>query len=293
MLPHSLPKNWRREERLREGIGRKLVQIIYWSPEGKKITTKKELMKELGSDWDAPECLDFKTGVYSSEALKKKQEKEKKKNEYFLKHGHRPIEYNFELPIRRAQWCGDMPLNVVRNFPSNEVRSEYPKQKSPSENSEEKEIRPIPPVRTRPNQLLSEKRLEHLRPKNEFNRDVGQLSLPECIKPTTEEVFGENPLITRICGQLLNSKVPMNGQKKDEDKNNSEEKNAYRDIMTQDPVQPLCNQVQISDSQILEQEAKVTKAQQALARAMALFEQQQSSVPIEHLSNGNSIELMS
>jgi hypothetical protein len=63
--------------------------------------------------------------------------------------------------------------------------------------------------------------------------------------------------------------------------------------VTQDPVQPLCNQVQISDSQILEQEAKVTKAQQALARAMALFEQQQSSVPIEHLSNGNSIELMS
>ena len=75
-----------------------------------------------------------------------------------------------------------MPLNVVRNFPSNEVRSEYPKQKSPTENPEEKEIRPIPPVRTRPNQLLSEKRLEHLRPKNEFSRDVGQLSLPECIK---------------------------------------------------------------------------------------------------------------
>ena len=60
-MPHSLPKNWRREERLREGIGRKLVQVIYWSPEGKKITTKKELMEELGSEWDAPECLDFKT----------------------------------------------------------------------------------------------------------------------------------------------------------------------------------------------------------------------------------------
>jgi len=161
----------------------------------------------------------IQSGVYSSEALKKKQEKEKKKNEYFLKHGHRPIEYNFELPIRsvtfhirkllyrlsiridnqiliilfitfiwclllnrRAQCWGDMSLYVVRNFPSNEVRSEYPKQKSPTENPEEKEIRPIPPVRTRPNQLLSEKRLEHLRPKNEFSRDVGQLSLPECIK---------------------------------------------------------------------------------------------------------------
>ena len=40
------------------------------------------------------------SGVYSSEALKKKQEKEKKKNEFYLKYGHRPIEYNFELPVR-------------------------------------------------------------------------------------------------------------------------------------------------------------------------------------------------
>ena len=65
MMPHSLPKNWKREERLREGIGRKLVQVIYWSPDGKKITTKKELMEELGSEWDAPECLDFKTYEFS------------------------------------------------------------------------------------------------------------------------------------------------------------------------------------------------------------------------------------
>ena len=64
-MPHSLPKNWKREERLREGIGRKLVQVIYWSPDGKKITTKKELMEELGSEWDAPECLDFKTYEFS------------------------------------------------------------------------------------------------------------------------------------------------------------------------------------------------------------------------------------
>lgn len=34
MFPHSLPKNWRREEQLREGMGMgKLVQTIYWSPE--------------------------------------------------------------------------------------------------------------------------------------------------------------------------------------------------------------------------------------------------------------------
>ena len=90
------------------------------------------------------------------------------------------ILYNLYIFIRRAQWCGDMPLNVVRNFPCNEVRNEYPQQK-PLE-TDEKEQRPIPPVRTRPNQLLSEKRLEHLRSKNENNVDVGELSLPECIK---------------------------------------------------------------------------------------------------------------
>ena len=75
MNQHSLPKGWRREECLRDGIGSKLVQVIYWSPQGKKCTTKKQLMDELGKDWDAPECLDFKTGIYSTEALKKKQEK--------------------------------------------------------------------------------------------------------------------------------------------------------------------------------------------------------------------------
>ena len=44
----------------------------------------------------------------------------------------------------------------------------------------------------------------------------------------------------------------------------------------------------------------MTQAQQALARAMALFEKQQASVPIEQISaeqtvlqNGNTVELMS
>ena len=66
--------------------------------------------------------------------------------------------------------------------------------------------------------------------------------------------------------------------------------------VTQDPVQPLCNQVQITDKEILEQEDKgkndesykwvilflVSRAQNALARAMALYAKQ-----------NNSIELMS
>lgn len=238
-------------------------------------------MEELGSEWDAPECLDFKTGVYSSDALKKKQEKEKKKNEFYLKYGHRPIEYNFELPVRRAQGCGDMPLNLVRNFPENEVRQDYVSKMETDPNDKDK--RPIPPVRQRPHQLLSEKRLENIRPKNEHDKEVGDVSLPKCIKPTCNDVFADGPLMTRICGQLLNSKLPLQGQKNSEmkdEKLEKEEKNLYRDIMTQDPVQPLCNHVQISDKEILEQEDKVSRAQNALARAMALYAKQ------------NSIELM-
>merc|ERR1712227_986352 len=82
MHKHSLPVGWRREEKLRDGLGRRLVQVIWWSPSGKKCTTKKELIEELGKDWDAPECLDYKTGIYSTDGLKQKQEKEKKKNEF-------------------------------------------------------------------------------------------------------------------------------------------------------------------------------------------------------------------
>ena len=61
--------------------------------------------------------------MYSSEALKKKQEKEKKKNEFYLKYGHRPIEYNFELPIRysppptysAASWLDSIDFHVSRD----------------------------------------------------------------------------------------------------------------------------------------------------------------------------------
>ena len=33
------------------------------------------MIEELGKDWDAPECLDYKTGIYSTDGLKRKQEK--------------------------------------------------------------------------------------------------------------------------------------------------------------------------------------------------------------------------
>ena len=61
-------------------------------------------------------------------------------------------------------------------------------------------------------------------------------------------------------------------------------------IVTQDPVQPLCNPVNVSEADILEQEnkgfflikssnthqiCKVHLAQRALARAMKLYETQQ------------------
>ena len=103
--------------------------------------------------------------------------------------------------------------------------------------------------------------------------------------------------MTRICSQLTNSKLPLQGQKNVEVKEEkNDEKNLYRDIstpnfrkkwnfcelteisgniffersmfstnrqfqeniilVTQDPVQPLCNQVQITDKEILEQEDK-------------------------------------
>ena len=33
MSQHSLPKGWRRDECLRDGIGANLVQVVYWSPQ--------------------------------------------------------------------------------------------------------------------------------------------------------------------------------------------------------------------------------------------------------------------
>ena len=48
-----------------------------------------------------------------------------------------------------------MPLNLVRNFPENEVRHEYvPPSKMETNDPADKDKRPIPPVRQRPHQLL-------------------------------------------------------------------------------------------------------------------------------------------
>jgi len=258
MSQHSLPKGWRRDECLRDGIGANLVQVVYWSPQGKKCTTKRELMDELGKEWDAPECLDFKTGVYSTDALKKKQEKEKKKNEFYLKHGHAPIDYNFDLPVRRAQWCGDMPLTLVRSFPNNEIRHDQSKEAKD-------ETRPIAPVRQRPCQLLAEKRFEHV---------PSEISIKQ-VTPTCPQVYSNGALLTRVCSQLnKHGKLPMTGQK-EKPADTTEDTNLYREIMTQDPVQPLCNPINVTETEIIEQENKVHLAQRALARAMKLFEMQE------------------
>ena len=47
-----------------------------------------------------------------------------------------------------------MPLNLVRNFPENEVRHEYVPSKMETNDPADKDKRPIPPVRQRPHQLL-------------------------------------------------------------------------------------------------------------------------------------------
>lgn len=276
MFPNSLPKNWKREEKLREGIGMgKLVQTIYWSPEGKKITSKRELMTELGAEWDAPECFDFKTGMYSSELLKKKQDREKRKNDYFLKMGHRPIDYDFDLPSRRAQWCGEMPLKIIRPYPANKIEKEYPARER------EEGTRPIAPVRQRPSQLLSEKRLQNIKPCEVDGFQAGNMSLPESIKPCIPEIFDDGALLSRMSSQLLSSKLPLQGQKDSEVKETHEkdgEKDLYKALLSSDHVQPMCKMVKITDEEILQQEDKVCRTQKALADLMRKYRAQQENI---------------
>lgn len=287
MFSHSLPKGWRREEIMweenRSLNHNSIIKTIYWSPEGKKITTKKELMKELGSEWDAPECFDFKTGQFSSELIKKKQERDAKKNEYFLKTGHRPIDYDFELPVRRAQWCGEMPLKIITHYPKNKVEREYPTREK------EDSVRPIAPVRQRPTQLLSEKRLENIKPREVDGFQTGGMCLPDSIKPSLPDIFDDGPLLSRMSSQLLNSKLPLQGQKeilevKDvPDRDNT--KDMYKTLLNADHVQPLCTPVKILDQEILRQEDTVRKTQAALAELMKQYRSQQQSTQSSTILN--------
>ena len=59
------------------------------------------------------------------------------------------------------------------------------------------------------------------------------MSSKKIVQPTCDEVFSEGPLMTRICSQLTNSKLPLQGQKNVEVKEEkNDEKNLYRDIST-------------------------------------------------------------
>lgn len=232
-------------------------------------------MKELGSEWDAPECFDFKTGVFSSELVKKKKEMENRKNEYFLKTGHRPIDYDFDLPIRRAQWCGEMPLKIIRHYPGNKIEKEYPNREK------EDGIRPLAPVRQRPSQLLSEKRLEKIKPCEVDGFQTGGMSLPSSIKPCAPEIFDDGPLLSRMTSQLLSSKLPLQGQKELEHKDLTDrdgDKDLYKTLLLSDHVQPMCTAVKITDQEILNQEDKVRKTQNALAELMRKYRHQQQSL---------------
>ena len=153
-----------------------------------------------------------------------------------------------------------MPLNLVRNFPENEVRHEYVPSKIDTNDPADKDKRPIPPVRQRPHQLLRwilrniYGILTIILVKKDWKRFDQKMNVMKMldrslfqivsrynfcrhfvtkiiIQPTCDEVFSEGPLMTRICSQLTNSKLPLQGQKNvDVKEEKNDEKNLYRDI---------------------------------------------------------------
>lgn len=114
-----------------------------------------------------------------------------------------------------------MPLKLVRGFPDNKVVKDYPNREK------DDSARPVPPVRSRPCQLLSEKRLEKMFPVDVHGEKVGDVPLPEGIKvilhsnpttfnpfkPSLPDVFDDSCVMTRLSSQLVSTKLPVQGQK--------------------------------------------------------------------------------
>ena len=116
-----------------------------------------------------------------------------------------------------------MPLKLVRGFPDNKVVKDYPNREK------DESARPVPPVRSRPCQLLSEKRLEKMFPVDVHGEKVGDVPLPDGIKviphysllnltsllfkPSLPDVFDDSCVMTRLSSQLVSTKLPVQGQK--------------------------------------------------------------------------------
>lgn len=255
----ALPRGWIREEvSRRNGLTAGRNDIYYYSPAGKKVRSKQELIKLLGDQLDLS-TFDYGSGKLNASLIRPRstaagsgggkqtsgQRSASAKASQDARSVGSLMRANNSLlpPIRQTASIFKQPVTVVKAHEA-KVKSD------------------IRTVKDKPRQLFWEKRLSGL---SAYSPDQESLpmTLPENIKGLSP-VMGRssnNILLASISTALHLDRAPVTGQA-DQD---SLLKNPAAFV---NPDQPLISGVQLSDADIAAQEVRVSRARERLADAI-------------------------
>jgi len=240
----GLPSGWTREECVRKsGLSAGKTDVYYFSPDGKKIRSKPELVRLLGTNYDLS-CFDFRTGKLVQSSIRKSRRLRGTAYDYAKGIRH---DANLVLPIRQTASIFKQPVTVVRTRPGGKTRSEL--KHGPQE---------------QPKQLFWEKRLQGLNACDITEEVFKTLDLPRNIQGAGPSLSTENLLQSIAAALHLNSQ-PLTGQT---GSRTSLHKNPCVHINSD---QPLVQSLSISDEDIKRQEQKVQDARKKLEQAMDGF----------------------
>jgi len=235
-----LPPGWKREELCRKsGLSAGKIDVLYYSPSGKKFRTKPELARALGSSVDLT-YFDFQTGKLSS-AKKDMQLKKTSQVDY-----GRGIRSDALLvpPIRQTASIFKQPITLVKNFPDGKVKSDY------KHGTQE-----------RPKQLFWEKSLQGLRACDITEQQLLNVQLPKALRhigPNTDDAVALQSLTTALHA----GNAPITGQAA---ARQALEKNPG---VFMNPQQPLVQSVCITEEDVRQQEERVCRARKTLEHAL-------------------------
>ena len=161
----ALPPGWTREAARRErGVSAGKIDVYYWSPSGKKMRSKSELMRELGDTWDLTN-FDFMSGKMVASLMKGGGRKRDAKGSN--KNAKASVNTNLNHlvpPIRQTASIFKQPVTVMKTHKTNVKKN-------------------LKSDKEKPRQLFWEKRLNNITP----NIDGGAeedfiMSLPSIVQ---------------------------------------------------------------------------------------------------------------
>lgn len=244
----SLPPGWTRQVVMRMGGGNNVgkFDIYYYSPKGKRVRSKPELIREVGDVMDLS-AFHYNTGKMSSSLIKPGRSKKQAKK-----------------TVTAADSCPSPTINNASSLvpPIRQTASIFKQPVTVYKTHETEVKKNVKTDKDKPRQLFWEKRLNNLRTQQDTEAGMA-MSLP----PTVRELeclrgrSSTNTLLASISTALHLDKKPVVGQ----DPSDELEKNP---VVFLNPDQPIVGALQVSDQDIRQQELRVNEARIKLAQAV-------------------------